>query len=287
MSDNLFLRNFTEENSLVLDVKITDEITGFTIVGKKTANTNPYRHFHNHWEILYIVSGKRNFFYADKTYDIDSGAFLCVEPGVLHRAINEKSCQLYNIYFNCKDDKYFSLVLPILQKLNKKFGVLIQIAQKDRNEIVKNFFEIAKEFIEKKENYENVALAKLLQLLTLVSRSNEEKKILLEKSFAQKKCEEIMTYLSNNFFEQVTLNEVAENFGITPSYLSRFFKKTTQFSFIEYLNILRINHACKILKNTDKKIIDIAFESGFGSVTQFGRIFKSFTGTSPNIYRRK
>ena len=76
------------DSSLVVDVRLNDENSGYRIVGKKEANSNPQRHFHNSWEILYIARGNRNFFYGHKTYNVVSGDFLCVEPGVLHRGIN-------------------------------------------------------------------------------------------------------------------------------------------------------------------------------------------------------
>ncbi|MBQ1600952.1 MAG: helix-turn-helix transcriptional regulator, partial [Ruminococcus sp.] len=67
--------------------------------------------------------------------------------------------------------------------------------------------------------------------------------------------------------------------------LSRSFKTFTQFSFVEYINSLRIAESCKLLHNTRLSVLEIALKCGFGSVTQYGRWFKKLVGKSPVKYR--
>ena len=55
----------------------------------------------------------------------------------------------------------------------------------------------------------------------------------------------------------------------------------------EFINELRINDAIEKLKNTDNKILDIALDTGFDSLSTFNRAFKHFTGTTPREYREK
>lgn len=57
--------------------------------------------------------------------------------------------------------------------------------------------------------------------------------------------------------------------------------------FIEYLNEVRIAHACKLLLETDLSISEIAFESGYKTVSNFNKIFKKMTDASPLTYRKK
>lgn len=284
------------DSSLVVDVRLNDENSGYRIVGKKEANSNPQRHFHNSWEILYIARGNRNFFYGHKTYNVVSGDFLCVEPGVLHRGINQtingkkETCSLYNVFFTMDNSEkgkiFFQIVEPMFKELIKNHGPIIHVGEKYHNDILKMFYEMVLEFKEKKTNYEETSFAKLLEILSLVGRSNNTD----DKSgikFKEKKCEKIMEYISQNYNKNITLNDVAKHFSMSSSYLSRMFKQNTEFSFIEYLNSIRINHSCDMLKKSEKKITDIAFDCGFGTVTQFGRIFKTFTGMSPKDFRKK
>lgn len=281
------------DNNFVMDIRYTDPKTGFTLVGKSNAQSNPRRHFHDYWEILYIVEGERNFFYGNKTYYLQSGDFLCVQPGVLHRAINEtkfndvKICKLYNIYFEgSKNQIFYQLVLPKLQQLFYNNGVVNHVAKKYQNTVLAEFNQIATEFFNSNNNYEIMVLSSLLKILTLVSRSEQILDFQKEQSYKQKKCQAIINYIENNFNKSLSLDEISSKFAMSTSYFCRFFKNSTHLSFIEYLNGLRVSKACYLLKNTNKKITDIAFDCGFGTITQFGRIFKSFTGTSPLKYRK-
>ncbi|MNJ41043.1 Bifunctional transcriptional activator/DNA repair enzyme AdaA [compost metagenome] len=80
---------------------------------------------------------------------------------------------------------------------------------------------------------------------------------------------------------------LAEKFYVSPYYLSRFFKEATGFTFVEYVNSVRINEATKLLERSSLKVNLIAKKVGFGSVTHFGRVFKSVTGHAPLYYRKE
>ncbi|MNI72529.1 Bifunctional transcriptional activator/DNA repair enzyme AdaA [compost metagenome] len=97
---------------------------------------------------------------------------------------------------------------------------------------------------------------------------------------------EITTYINHNYKSNLTLATISEIFFISPGYFSRSFKKITGFSFIEYLNNVRIREAQLLLRETNTKVIDIAEQSGFESIAHFGRVFKQFTKQSPNVYRK-
>ncbi|WP_407429022.1 helix-turn-helix domain-containing protein, partial [Treponema sp.] len=90
-----------------------------------------------------------------------------------------------------------------------------------------------------------------------------------------------------HFKEELSLEKVAGNFNITASHLSRSFKTYTQFTFIEYVNSLRVSESCKLLHNTKLSVLEISMNCGFGSLTQYGRWFKKLVGKSPIAYRKR
>jgi YesN/AraC family two-component response regulator len=97
---------------------------------------------------------------------------------------------------------------------------------------------------------------------------------------------DIVQHINRNFMQKITLDDVSKQFYISRFYLSKTFKETTGFTFVEYLNSVRIKEAQKLLIITNKKIIQISYEVGFGSVAHFGRVFKTITGYSPLQYRK-
>ena len=85
----------------------------------------------------------------------------------------------------------------------------------------------------------------------------------------------------------MTLQTISERFYISPYYFSRTFKQITGFTFIEYLNGVRIKEAQKLLRKTNLSIGKIAESVGYQNNTHFGRLFKKATGISPLAYRKQ
>ncbi|HBK27529.1 MAG TPA: AraC family transcriptional regulator [Dialister sp.] len=77
-----------------------------------------------------------------------------------------------------------------------------------------------------------------------------------------------------------------QNLGLTPRRLTDIFKQAYGMTPKEYIDHLRLNHAKEALRHTDKKIIDIAYETGFTSLSAFNRFFKKKTGMTPSTYRK-
>ena len=72
----------------------------------------------------------------------------------------------------------------------------------------------------------------------------------------------------------LTLEEVAENISLSPTYLSRKFKKVTGVTFKEYLNYIRIKQSCQMLLTTDDSVTKIAVDCGFNSSNYFKDCFR-------------
>ena len=97
----------------------------------------------------------------------------------------------------------------------------------------------------------------------------------------------VYQFLIQNFNRIITLDEVAAICSMTPSAFSRYFKSRTQKPFINFLNELRIGHACKLLQNDQYTISDVCYECGYNNLTNFNKFFKSISGTTPLQYRKK
>jgi len=107
-------------------------------------------------------------------------------------------------------------------------------------------------------------------------------------NFTEKKGQRIgmiYDYILRNYENDLTLEEVAEYACLTTPAFCRYFKKHTGKTFIAFLNQLRIHEACKKLADKNEyQISDIAYKSGFNSITNFNRVFKSVRGISPKEY---
>ena len=93
-------------------------------------------------------------------------------------------------------------------------------------------------------------------------------------------------YIDTHYIDSnLSLVSVSESCGISKGYLSRLFRQYTPDGIVEYLNELRVKHACNLLENTTYTVAEIGFSSGFNSVQSFIRVFKKMMGETPGQYR--
>ena len=93
-----------------------------------------------------------------------------------------------------------------------------------------------------------------------------------------------ITYIQSNF-SNIKISDVARNIGINRSYLTKIFKNKVCISPQEYLMDRKLSYACKLLRETDAQIQDIARRIGYDNLLTFSKIFKGRYGISPKNYR--
>ena len=98
----------------------------------------------------------------------------------------------------------------------------------------------------------------------------------------------IYNFSMNHFREKITLPQIASEAAMTPQAFCRYFKKRTRKTYIEFLNEIRIEEACNLLKkHPEMSIIEIAESSGFNNISNFHRKFKELKGIRPLQYQKQ
>lgn len=99
---------------------------------------------------------------------------------------------------------------------------------------------------------------------------------------------QILEYIDTHFYySELSLADLANRFSFSREYISRLFKKTTGFGFKEYLTDIRLENAASLLVTSDDKILHVAMDCGFPSLTAFNSAFKKKYGEIPANYRIK
>ncbi len=106
------------------------------------------------------------------------------------------------------------------------------------------------------------------------------------KTGVHQKVHEVALYLQTHIHESVSLEELAQRFFMSRSYLTRSFRNVTGFSVVEYMTYIRIQKAQQLLRESDRSITEIADLCGFGNITYFEKVFKTTTGHTPVQYRK-
>lgn len=99
------------------------------------------------------------------------------------------------------------------------------------------------------------------------------------------KVERMACLVAQRYTEQLTVTEIGKEVGLHPNYAMGLFKKAFGTTLIEYLTHHRISHAQRLLATTDEKVVEVAFSSGFNSISRFNEAFRRACGCTPREYR--
>ena len=252
---------------------------------------------HNFWEMVYVDSGEINTLCENDIIVLKQEQAIFHKPNQMHAHISNKktpnnmlvvSFTSQSVAMDFFDGKVFTL-----NKSSKK--ILSLFTDECKNALGK----IPDDFYDRSSLDFNSAPFGTLQLMecyfteflySLIRNSEFYKRKSnetlndshIEDSFA----EEIVTYMTENLFSNITLNDICERFSTSKSYLCQIFKETTGNSIIDYYIKLKIAEAKKLIRTNELNISQIADILGYSSVHHFSRSFKNVVGFSPLTYKK-
>jgi two-component system response regulator YesN len=110
----------------------------------------------------------------------------------------------------------------------------------------------------------------------------------LKKSFAKHSLSErAMKYVEERYREKITLRQVADALFVSPSYLSRMFKKSTGLNLVTYMNRVKMKHARELILQRNMSLQEIAYEVGIANYNYFYILFKETYGISPSDFLKR
>lgn len=145
--------------------------------------------------------------------------------------------------------------------------------------------------------HEMISLTGLKKMIAFFSLmdilcSSDKKRVLCSQSYSSAaiyggdmRMLDAYAYVSDNYQKNITLKEVADVAKMSPSAFSKHFRKHAGAGLVEYINQVRANRACYMLRETDEQISVIALACGFRSISNFNRLFRKFYSLAPGEYR--
>ncbi len=98
---------------------------------------------------------------------------------------------------------------------------------------------------------------------------------------------DVITYIKLHYAEPITLETIADNFGIKQTMIGKIVKDKTGYKFKDYLNLVRVQNAQRLILSSDKKIMQIALEVGYKDYCYFVKKFRSVLGELPSEYKKQ
>ena len=230
-------------------------------------------HWHNFYEIEYVISGSGNYMINGQPSQVEEGMLYFMTPVDFHY-VNTNDTEIFNVMFSGNLVSYDRLVPFTDYTAPKAFYI-----PKEMRPLILSLLEEIVEH-QKDGDYSAVLLECLLMKLSHTLICGEKKS---KSSMARK----MQFYIINHFREKVTLEDVAGYVGLTPAYASAIFKKEMDTNFKKYLNDLRFSYAKKLLTCSDMSVTQICGECGFEDYPNFIRRFRERFGMSPSQVRGK
>lgn len=253
------------------------------------------KHFHNQYEIFYIIEGERMFFFNNREYVARAGDLILVNSNLIHmtksRTGSNDGHNRIILYITQDKMAAYDKMYPslhLVQFFNDNYGVY-HLDREQQALLLNLFRDIRHALTSRGHNYKlaidfNI-LSWFLKLMEFARDQNQE--IPYDSDNPKYKAAySIADYLSANCEHAPSLDELSEKFFLSKSYICRIFKEVTGYTVSEYLNIHRIKKAKRYLEETDMSISEISHVLGYESLTYFERMFKQYMTLSPLKYRK-
>lgn len=260
---------------------------------KFSPNTNKVKwHYHPEVELVYINTGVGKRQVGTHLSNYQDGDLILIGSYLPHTGFTKGLAENQKeIVIQFKSD-IFEIAFQNLQEL-KQINQLLELSKKGLvfEGPIKEDIGLRMEGLQ----YETQIDAFLTFVKILHDLAKEkEKKILNAGGYAfisspteNKRLKTIFNYIRDHFMEPIALDDISAQVFMTPQSFCRFFKKSTNKTFITFLNEYRINHATKLLSETDVDVKTICYESGFNNLSNFFRNFRKITELTPNAYREE
>lgn len=245
--------------------------TNMVSASQKWVNSDCPVHFHDFYELEYVLRGSGSCTINGKTERCAPGMLFFLTPVDSH-SLQTDGIELINIMFS-EQLVDFRLLEPFLRYAAPRF-----VAVEPQ---VRPFVEqLCTEVVQYEGNEEYVTV--LMQCLLLkIAQSLPGTRDISPGTLMSR----LHAYLLSHYRQRITLESAADYVGLTPGYVSVLFKKEMGIGFKAYLNSLRMEYAKKLLVSTQQGIRQICEESGFEDVPNFTRRFKSYHGMTPSQLR--
>ena len=252
-----------------------------------------YDKFHQHQEIQlsYIKEGEGTLIVGDTISNYQKGDILAIDGNLPHLFKSEQESDIKShmltLFFTRNGFGINFFQLEELQELNSFFNTI-----ENGFKVLSHKKSLEQEFLALKKASKLERFTALLHILKLLTKAKKQSlsSYTYEKKYTAnegKRMRDVMGYTMNHYQENITLDTISDVASMTKNAFCKYFKKRTNKTYVHFLNELRIENACKLLiSRKELSISDIAYQCGFGNVSNFNRQFKMMKSMTPSEYKR-
>jgi len=249
-------------------------------------------HWHNAIEIVYCMENGIDVRIGSRDIQLNEKDILFICPGEIHgfKAQEIKGKRVF-IQFDITSldglDAVKNTFNPFVNTFKLSCARHYMLYRKISNQLIN----IIDAHNKKEPSYSLYLKARIYDVFFLLSTNTDvdimtdNRKSGKKRVYSLERLNKGLSFLENNYANNITLKDAASAAGFSEYHFSRLFREITGKNFLEYLNEFRIRKAEKLLKKTDLSISEAAYAVGFNNTTTFNRIFKAINGCTPTCYK--
>lgn len=267
----------------------------FIQYGGHEADTSLHQHM-DFSELVIVLNGNATHIVNDEASFIKKGNVFVINGGTTHGFKDPVDFKICNIMFKPEMlrtagpdlktsngfqalfilEPFYRHIHAYKSKLNMSISSL---------EYVSSLISVmVEEYRMKLQGYQTMLASRFMELVVYLSRQYDNQETVLDSSLMH--LANAISYIEDHYLETITLEEIAARSNISVRHLNRIFRDYYQTTPIAYLQRLRLERACSLLKQTSLPITEISYECGFNDSNYLARLFKKTYGVSPKSYRQ-
>jgi len=257
-------------------------------------------HSNEFWKLVHIYEGQGTLYTEGKEEFVKAGEFLLIKPGMVYSLVSpsKKDGVLMRICQCIFTQEYFASILErytnidgvenyaFYKELVKGEPIMLHMYDNNISSIKNLVWLISHEYSHFTTGSEAVIHNSITDIFITISRMYERYANKAETVLEDAVVDEIKKYMRSNFGYKITLKLLSDQVHLSREYLSRYFKKRTGKTILDFLFEIRMSNAKRMLVASNHPIIDIAEYCGYPSMSNFQKAFKQYTGMSPREYRK-
>ncbi len=255
-------------------------------------------HWHEELEFNYAYKGNIKIQTTYRTYTVHQGEAFFVNTNVLNtksRAEDSPEAMEHaHIFHPILLTGHFKSIFetrylnPILQ--NQSLELLIIRGDTPAEEhFIRSLLQLSRLSRQEDAAFQirNLLSDAWMDLMTIVESRKHDGEIDSSRQYLQDRARNMLSYLHSHSSEKITLEDLADELGLSTKECARSFKAVFHKTPQEYLTEYRVEQSRRLLSDTEHSITEIAYETGFGSSAYFGKVFRQYCGVTPREYRKQ
>lgn len=267
--------------------------SGSAYINRSLVESKTVYHSHNFVEIAYVAEGTGIHVVNGIEHKTSKGDIVLINYDVPHEFVSKGSPLLiYNCIFtpayfndalgdsrNFFDITNYFLLTNLYKNLPTDY-IFTTASGSESNRVLNIYERLLQEFTAKQIGYRDIMRGYVIELLVIICRL----KLSVDSGKTQKMLD-ILEYINAHYTENIQTEDLADISGYSLSHFRRLFKSLTGKTISLYVQTLRIQEACNLLKNKELSVEQIAKVVGYSDMKHFYAVFKRITGKLPKNFR--